>query len=177
MVVDICLDIDIALVKSAKLGDQRSFAQLYDSLSLYLYKYALYSLGNPFGAEDVVSETFMDAFRGLHTLRDESAFKGWIMKILSVKIKHKFKEYARGRDTLELTEEISGGADPSEDLSESSAAMEALKLLSPQERQIVVLTSIYGYTTREVAGMLGCPHGTVSSKLHRSLAKLRAILQ
>ena len=83
----------------------------------------------------------------------------------------------RLKDSTGALQEISGGADPSEDLSESSAAMEALKLLSPQERQIVVLTSIYGYTTREVAGMLGCPHGTVSSKLHRSLAKLRAILQ
>lgn len=171
------MDIDISLVKSAKMGDQRSFAQLYDSLSLYMYKYALYSLGNSYDAEDVVSEAFMDAFRGLHTLRDETAFKSWIMKILSVKIKHKFKEYTRGRDIVELTEEAAGEADPSYDLSDKSAAMEALRQLSPQERQIVILTTIYGYTTREVAAMLGCPHGTVSSKLHRSLAKLRAILQ
>ena len=55
--------------------------------------------------------------------------------------------------------------------------MEALKTLTPQERQIVVLSVIYGYTTKEVAQMLGHPQGTVSSKLHRSLAKLRTVLQ
>lgn len=171
------MDIDISLVKSAKLGDQRSFAQLYDSVSLYMYKYALYSLGNPHDAEDVVSETFLDAYRGLHSLRDESAFKSWIMKILSIKIKHKFKEYTQSREVVELTEEVAGSEDLSGELTDKSAAMQALEQLSPQERQIVVLTSIHGYTTREVAKMLGCPHGTVSSKLHRALVKLRTILQ
>lgn len=171
------MDIDIELVKSARQGDQRSFAELYDAMSLYMYKYAMYSLGNHHDAEDVVSETFMDAFRGLHSLRDESAFKPWIMKILSVKIKRKIKEYAERRDTSELSEEIGIGPDPSPELAERSAAMEALDTLNPQERQIVVLAVIYGYTTKEVARMLGCPQGTVSSKLHRSLAKLRANLQ
>ena len=177
LVVDVNLDIDISLVKSAKMGDQRSFAQLYDSISMQMYKYALYSLGNPHDAEDVVSETFLDAFRGLHTLRDESAFKSWIMKILSIKIKHKFKEYSQSREVVELPDDAGGSEDISTQLTDKSAAMEALNKLTPQERQIVVLTSIYGYTTREVAAMLGCPHGTVSSKLHRSLAKLRSILQ
>lgn len=171
------MDIDIELVKSAKQGDQRSFAQLYDALSLYMYKYAMYSLGNHYDAEDVVSETFMDAFRGLHTLRDESSFKPWIMKILSIKIKRKIKEYTEQRDTLELSEEIGLGEDPSLDMTEHSAVMESLKILNPQERQIVVLSAIYGYTTKEVAQMLGSPQGTISSKLHRALAKLRAVLQ
>lgn len=174
------MDIDIELVKSARQGDQRSFAELYDILSLYMYKYAMYSLGNHYDAEDVVSETFMDAFRGLHSLRDESSFKSWIMKILSIKIKRKIKEYAQRRDTTDLSglpEEMGADPDPSQDLTERSAAMEALKNLTPQERQIVVLSAIYGYTTKEVAQMLGCPQGTVSSKLHRSLAKLRTILQ
>lgn len=170
------MDIDISLVKSAKMGDQRSFAQLYDSVAMHMYKYALYSLGNSHDAEDVVSETFLDAFRGLHTLRDEGAFKSWIMKILSTKIKHKFKEYTRGRETVELSEDIPSEIGTTDELTEKSAVTEALQKLSPQERQIVVLTSIYGYTTKEVASMLGCPHGTVSSKLHRSLAKLRDIL-
>ena len=152
------MDIDISLVKSAKMGDQRSFAQLYDSVAMHMYKYALYSLGNPHDAEDVVSDAFLDAYRGLHSLRDESAFKSWIMKILSMKIKHKYKEYTRGRETVELTDDLISDGDLTEDLTDKSAVAQALQQLSPQERQIVVLTSIYGYTTKEVAKMLGCPH-------------------
>ena len=41
----------------------------------------------------------------------------------------------------------------------------------------MVLAAVEGYTTKEVAQILGCPHGTVSSKLFRSLKKLRAILE
>ncbi len=173
------MNIDVDLVKSAKQGDENSFAMLYDEVSLPMYKYALYSLGNSYDAQDVVSEAFLDALKGLRNLRDESAFKPWIMKILSVKIKRKIREYTVGRNTVEISEVdnlYSDGSDLDRDVSERSAAMEALGKLTPQERQIVVLSTMYGYTTKEIAGLLGCPHGTVSSKLHRSLGKLRTML-
>lgn len=54
---------------------------------------------------------------------------------------------------------------------------EALGTLSPEERQIVLLSVLEGYTTREIASMLEMPQGTVSSKLSRSLKKLRLQLQ
>ena len=54
---------------------------------------------------------------------------------------------------------------------------EALGTLSPEERQIVLLSVLEGYTMREIASMLEMPQGTVSSKLSRSLKKLRLQLQ
>ena len=52
-----------------------------------------------------------------------------------------------------------------------------LDTLSPEERQIVLLSVLEGYTMREIASMLEMPQGTVSSKLSRSLKKLRLQLQ
>lgn len=54
---------------------------------------------------------------------------------------------------------------------------EALASLAAEERQIVLLSVLERYTMREIAGMLGLPQGTVSSKLSRSLKKLRLQLQ
>lgn len=51
--------------------------------------------------------------------------------------------------------------------------LQALTILSPQERMILSLSVLYGYTTKQISQMLRCPHGTVSSKLHRSLQKLK----
>ena len=59
---------------------------------------------------------------------------------------------------------------------ERVAVRDALNALSAEERQIVVLASVQGYTTREISEMLDLPHGTVSSKLYRSLKKMRAML-
>ena len=54
---------------------------------------------------------------------------------------------------------------------------EALGTLTVEERSIVLLSVLEGYTLREIAAMLGLPQGTVSSKLSRTLKKLRRQLQ
>ena len=54
---------------------------------------------------------------------------------------------------------------------------EALSTLTVEERSIVLLSVLEGYTLREIAAMLGLPQGTVSSKLSRTLKKLRRQLQ
>lgn len=48
--------------------------------------------------------------------------------------------------------------------------------LTPEEREIVVLSVLEGYTMREIAQIKELPQGTVSSKLHRTLKKLRQML-
>jgi RNA polymerase sigma-70 factor (ECF subfamily) len=57
------------------------------------------------------------------------------------------------------------------------AVFTALDRLSSQERLIVVLSVLQGYTTREISEALGLPHGTVSSKLYRALKRLKSLLE
>ena len=83
------MNIDSQLVEGAKKGDSECFSQLYELVQDDLYKYALYALGNAHDAEDVVAETFLEAFRGISKLREADAFKGWIFKILSIRIKRR----------------------------------------------------------------------------------------
>lgn len=172
--------VDIEAVRQARQGNRDSFAQVYQQIADDLYRVALYSLGNSHDAQDAVSETFMEAYKGIKNLRDENSFKPWIMRILSIRCKRRIAQYISGRneldidDFLDLSEE---GECVEERSTQKMALLTALEKLTPQERQIVALAVVQGYTVRETAEILGAPQGTVSSKLHRTLKKLRAELE
>ena len=83
----------LQLVRRAKKGDAEAFADLYREIYQNLYRFALYMLGNPADAEDVVSDAVTDAWMTIGKLRSEEAFEGWVFRILSNKCKRKRKEY------------------------------------------------------------------------------------
>ena len=170
--------IDTELVRSAKEGNKESFAQVYDMIAPELYRVALYTLGNAQDAEDAVSETFVEAYKGIKNLRDESSFKRWMMTILSVRCKRHIAGYIKERKNVDIDDileepSLPAGVSPSDKIS----VWDAVSTLPVDERQIIILATVQGYTTREVSEMLELPHGTVSSKLHRTLKKLRRILE
>jgi len=174
------LTLDIVKIEAAKKGDKDSFAQVYDSVAPDLYKVALYTLGNRHDAEDVVSETFLEAYRGIAQLRDVSKFKPWIMKILSIRCKRKVAEYIKDKNQTDIesyTSILSDESNLGDEVSEHVTLIQALARLNEQERMIISLAVVQGYTTREVAAILGSPQGTISSKLHRALAKMRKMLE
>ena len=83
------MNVDVVLIEQAKRGDKDSFADLYEQVADELYRVALYTLGNVHDAQDAVSETFVEAYRGLGSLRDNAAFRAWIMRILTIRCKRK----------------------------------------------------------------------------------------
>lgn len=169
---------DINAVNMAIKGDTKSFEVLYDSLSLELYKYAYYILGNEHDAEDVVSETFIEAMKGIKNLKHPETFKSWMFKILSARVKRKISTYVRDKKNIEL-DDVNAAALSTEDFNtvENVMLQKALHEITPEERSILLLSTVQGYTTKEVASMLELPQGTVSSKLHRTLKKLRKMME
>ena len=174
------MEIDINLVIAARQGDKDSFAQVYDMIASDLYNIAVFTLGNSHDAEDVVSEVFIEAYKGISKLRDPEKFRPWMMRILSTRCKRKIAEYIKGKNTFDIESFINTlpeGGEVSADISEKVAVMDCMQRLSDQERQIIVLSVLHGFTTKEISGIVESPHGTVSSKLHRALAKLRRMLE
>ena len=172
-------ELDLQLVQKAKEGDADSFSALYEQLAPSLYRTALYTLGNSHDAQDVVAETFLEAFPGIKKLRENAAFAAWMFRILSVRCKRKMRDYVRGRNESDINEllDLDDGRDVGHEVSLRADLLRALDSLTDSERQIVVLAVIEGYTTKETAQILHLPHGTVSSKLFRTLKKMRAMLE
>lgn len=161
------------LTKKAIKGDADAFGELYSLFAGDMYRYALYNLSSREAAQDAVQETALEAFKGIIKLKNESAAKAWFFGILyNVCKRFQREKYSPESTPLELCGELSS-ADTSEDILTALDLIRLIDTLSVQEREIVLLSSVCGYSGKEIAQVTGISHGTVRSKLSRALAKLR----
>ena len=168
-------DIINNLVIKAKEGNIEAFGILYETYSRDMYKFAFYYLSSAPLAEDCVSECVLTAFQKIGTLKKPEAFKSWLFKILYNCCNKALTEKIRSRDTVELSSLIDLCREDS-DQSEIISLKNSLEKLTEEERTIILLSYISGYTSKEIGKMLSLKDSTVRSKLMRSTEKLRQML-
>lgn len=169
------------LVALARDGDANAFGELYSLYAKEMYCYACSMVKNPDLAQDAVQEAAMAAFKEIKNLRDPSAFKGWLFKILNIACRKQYKASVENLpldpevDFSEENGETDGGGIDRSDL--SMELREALEILTQEEKEIVVFKVVSEYGSKEIAEMLGIPDSTVRSKLKRALEKLRKFME
>ena len=157
------------------------FTRLYSGVYKDLYRLALYFLKNKEDAEDIVGEAVLDAYRQIESLREESLFKNWIIKILTNKCKMKLKEYALYKEKpseniVELSDEMAKRENQRDEFNRIELK-ELLMELEDEERFIICLSVLEGYKGDEIAEILGLKPATVRSKKQRALSKLANIIK
>jgi RNA polymerase sigma-70 factor, ECF subfamily len=149
-----------------------------------LHNLARYLVRNPADAEDLVQETYVRAFAATDQLEAGSSLKAWLFQILRNVFLSKLRR--AGHDPTE------GGLDtvapdaepPAASSSRDDAELEAMRRLVAdeiaaalrtlvEESRTVVLLDLEGFSMSEMASILGCPAGTVKSKLSRARSVLR----
>lgn len=174
------MKVDNNLVIKACAGDKNAFSDLYHECYKDLYKMALYTLGNDEIAQDVVADTFVEIWKGISKLREPLSFTPWAFKILNIRCKKEIAYIIKNRNVYNIDDLIESPSELSvsleETLSESASLAAALSKLEAEERMIVILSVLHGYSNKEISKMLEKPQGTISSKLHRTYAKLRVML-
>ena len=163
-------------VRCAAAGDAAAFGVLYEQVYMDLYRYALYALGSREEAEDAVQETALEAFRGLPGLRRPDAFRGWMFTILSARCNRHIRGLIHRREETDLDSCPLSCPDFAEERDAALRLRAAIAALKPEDRQLVLLSVVGGYSGKEIAALLGRPEGTLRSRLHRTLKKLRALL-
>ncbi|MBR1731990.1 MAG: sigma-70 family RNA polymerase sigma factor [Ruminococcus sp.] len=161
------------LAKKAKNCDKEAFAKLYTLYKDKLYRYAFFKLKNEQDAMDAVSECICEAYRYIHSLKNLEAFSAWIFRILYRSCSHIIKEQVKSREQEEIDENT---ASYTEDFKKTELS-EALAILGEEEKDIVLLSTVTGYNSKEIAKILGLKPNTVRSKLSRSLSKMREFLE
>jgi RNA polymerase sigma-70 factor, ECF subfamily len=151
--------------------DPRAFHALVDRHAQRLYRLAVYLVGNASDAEDVLQETFIGAFRGLGSFEGRSSVKTWLTRILVTQA----ARWRRGRRGARPMDESIAAAVASPDA--GLDVKEAMRRLSPEHRQVLVLREFDGMSYEEMAEVLGVPRGTVESRLHRARSELREKLK
>jgi RNA polymerase sigma-70 factor (ECF subfamily) len=167
---------DEELYRRMKKGDRQAVAELYERREPGLYRYALYVSGSHIIAEEVAHEAFLrligpdlqfDARRGSL----EAYLYGVARNLIRVMQRHR---------TAEQSEDPAVEPDVVGDLirNERIAALHAaLKDLPGQYRDAVVLCDLEERSYEEAARLMGCPMGTVRSRLHRARMLLAARLK
>jgi RNA polymerase sigma-70 factor (ECF subfamily) len=146
-----------------------------------MYRYAYRLTGKHQLAEDLIQETFVEAWRSISKQKNPEKARGWLFQILRYRHAHYLRDSRRQRQTMSLAENLDAHPrDPGQPtlhrLAEQDAIQAALNTLSPMIRQTFLMVFAEGLTCREVAAELGIPIGTVLSRLDSGRRGLRAIL-
>ena len=165
------------LIRLAQGGDAHAFSRLYESVYTDLYRFALYTLRHAQDAEDAVSETVLDAFSEIHTLREASAFKSWIFRILTAKCNRRIRQYTTA--PAQLDEDL-GDQNQKQETMESvcqqTDIQRALGVLSREDRLIISMSIFAGYSSQEIGEQLQMNPNTVRSRQSRALKKMEELL-
>jgi RNA polymerase sigma-70 factor, ECF subfamily len=125
-------------------------------------------------ASDVTQETFVTAQRALRSFRAGSSLKTWLLGIANNECRRHARHWRRSPQALELIE----AATPSPEATWIScqALHAAMKKLTPEQKEAVVLVELDGLSYEEAAKVAGVPPGTMKSRLHYAFATLRKAL-
>ena len=174
---------DAEIVARARGGDLDAYERLVDRHSALAHRTAVL-MGAGDDAEDVVQEAFVRAFQALHGLREGAPFRPWLLAIVANQARNLHRSRRR-RDGLVLREAAraargEGGTDqPVENAlatERRTALVEALRTLDQRDREVLVCRYLLDLTEAETAQTLGMALGTVKSRTHRALARLRVRL-
>jgi RNA polymerase sigma factor (sigma-70 family) len=166
------------LVERAGRGDHDAFAELVRASIARLDAAARLILHDPELARDAVQEALVGAWRDLPGLRDPDRFDAWIHRITVRSCLSILRRRRRRVVEVELTStaDVPVG-DIGSFVVDRDQVERALRRLDPDWRAIVVVHYFLGLPLPETAEVLGIPLGTVKSRLHRSLAAMRAELE
>ncbi len=164
---------DEELYRLMKQGDREAFGELYERRSPGLRRYALHMSGSPAAAEEVAHEVFIQLMRSATNFDDRrGSLEGWMYGVARNLVR-----VIRRKGPVEepvdqpVKHDILGGLINEEALAALQAGIRELPELY---RDAVILCDIEEKSYEESAKVMGCPVGTVRSRLHRARGLLAA---
>jgi RNA polymerase sigma-70 factor (ECF subfamily) len=157
-----------------------------------LYSTALRLTRSPVDAEDLVQDTLVRAYRFYDRFEAGTNFKAWLLRIQMNAFVNRYRRAARERQVFEgpmavpvgegvmSRSTMRGLVDPVGDAQRRIIAQEinrAFEELSDDGRAMVLLADVEELSYKEIAEVIGCPIGTVMSRLHRARKQLQSSLQ
>ena len=157
-----------------------------------LYSMALRLTRSPVDAEDLVQDTLMRAYRFYDRFEAGTNFKAWLLRIQMNTFVNRYRRASRERQVFDgpmavpvgegvmSRASMRGLTDPVGDAQRRLIAREinrAFEELSDDARAMVLLADVEELSYKEIADIVGCPIGTVMSRLHRARKQLQGSLQ
>lgn len=172
--------------------DRIEFDTLRSRSYEHAFKLAYRFTGNQSDAEDLTQDAFVRAWEAFDRYDRRRSFEVWLMQVLSNLAIDRWRRSGHRMPSLDQLLSLNGsnvtlgavvpyqGPSPEQQCilrDQADKVQEALRQLPDNYRTVVVLTDIEEWSYVEVAAKMGCPVGTVRSRLHRGRQLLRQLLQ
>lgn len=172
------------LIEKARKGDLRAYKTLIESYEGLAFRTAYLIAGNAADAEEAVQEAFYRAYTALGRFRRDAPFRPWLLRIVANEAKDRRHASARrGLLALKIAERepsLRSAGSPEGDVvagEDRTSLLAALAGLSERDRTVVAYRYFLGLSEEEMATALGCPRGTIKSRLSRALDTLRRTME
>jgi RNA polymerase sigma-70 factor (ECF subfamily) len=170
---------------AARRREPAAVTRVYTAYAPALFRLFMANVGDRHQAEDLTGTAFVSAIEALPRFRGPiEALGGWLFQIARHDLYDHRRHQARSRiepleDYLPEAAAAAGAADPEQlaiDRLEGSRVLAAMRQLSPDQREVLLLRMAGGLTAPEVAAILGKTTGAVKALQHRGLASLARVL-
>jgi RNA polymerase sigma-70 factor (ECF subfamily) len=166
------------LVLRCQSGDEEAFARLMRTFESRTLGYLQGLVGDD--ADDVQQEVWLSVYRHLRVLADAGAFRTWLFRTT----RHRAIDFLRRRkrereliDDVPLEDvAVSEDEDDARLLIDEEALSAALMAMPPPQREVMLLRYRDGLSYQEIAQVVGCPIGTVRTRLHHARKRLQESL-
>ena len=169
---------DADLIQQAARGGVEAFNLLVSRWEKRVYNYLLRITANREDALDLTQDVFLKAYQNLRKLDDPGRFAPWLYRIAHNEAYSMFRKRRPETDVEEAQPEasetgITVGGSSVFPIELSLAVASALRRLSPEQRESVVLKIYQGFKFEEMAEILSCPVSTIKSRLYTALELLK----
>lgn len=166
------------LVTQAINGDTEAFGELYTHHVTKIYRYVYYNVHNKERAEDITQEVFLKAWKAIGSCKGkEKTFSSWLYRIAHNLIIDKLRKSQKQiSHEAELPEDIGDTSDRMEISLEQRDLLKVIDVLSPNQRQVIVMKFIEDMDNREIAETMGKSTGAIRILQMRALETLRKTL-
>ena len=172
--------IDLALYRIAR-GDESAMARFYNEHHKTVYAFAKSRLHNQEDAAEIVNEVMMEVWRSAEKFENRSKLSTWLLGIAYHKVVDKIRKVSRHQhDSLELHEnnEVfeNAVADVHQQFDDKQLILNAMKQLNQDQQQVVYLAFYQDMGYPEIAKILGCPEGTVKTRMMHAKKKIKKLI-
>ncbi len=165
---------DKDLIARVRKGDIEGFNLLVSRWEKRVFNYLLRLTGNPDDSLDLSQDVFLKAYRNIRKLDDATRFGPWLFRIAHNEAYSQFRKRKSEVSPEEQFFDRQTAPGVSPDL--ALAVNDALDLLTPEQREAVVLKVYQGFKFDEMAEILECPVSTIKSRLYTALELLKTEL-
>lgn len=170
-------NIDKSVIESCKKGNRIAQYTLYNQYSKAMYNLAYRMMNNREDAEDVLQESFTEAFRNLKSYRYESTFGAWLKTIVINRSINQLRKRKIEIFTDEFTDKIDDENTVDPDLSsDMQKVFESIEMLPLGYRLVFTLYLLEGYDHKEISEILDISESTSKSQYLRAKKKLKQLL-